>query len=436
MIKRRIAIMVFAIFAFTACVSEVNEYGLDPFDSNGVISHYFTQNLYSAEVPQNIVFYVESSGSMNGLFRPKLPTDFKYTVSAILLQNDIANHTGGICVFNNNGTEVTTYDIQSYRDKMNDGNLISRQSTIVPNMLKKILGDIDKGICNTAVLISDMKYSPVGISSPEIAMNQYKLDIASLFQGRNDLSISIIGFESNYIGSNGMNICEEFPYYLTIIGKSAEVAWIRNVIIETTENQKCRYQGVLNFNMNYGCPKYTMLPYTCIGMLRNRYEYLDTTCNISTSYASFDSSVIPGEAIVAVNFRHLPTDVLNSLSVSDFSIKSYWNDLKPVLMDIYTTLPPTTEDKALIDYVEPNVFFKIQLNGLSNYNSDMIKITINDESYSNDYEWIEKYYGAFKESELDKTISIDMFIDGLENAYHRNQLQNTPMFLFVTSKNL
>jgi hypothetical protein len=49
---------------------------------------------------------------------------------------------------------------------------------------------------------------------------------------------------------------------------------------------------------------------------------------------------------------------------------------------------------------------------------------------------MEKYYGAMAEGDLDRTLSIDGFINGLKRAYPTSaNMQNAPIVLFVTKKN-
>lgn len=422
------------LFLTAACETILNEYGFEPFDENGLLRSSFIDTMCHIEEPTNICFYVESSGSMNGLFRKGQPTRFKYDVSAVLVEHEISKRTGGVCVFNNYGDDVSQYEIKSFRQMMNNGDFISQHATIVPNMLDKMLMDIDSGKCDMAVLISDMKYAPVGVSAPKVAMDQYKLDITSKFMDRQNLAVSIVTLESDYIGANGKTLSSKFPYYLTIIGPQEKVAWMRDKI-ENALGKGSGYQGTINYNISFGCPVYTVLPESSIGMLRNNFEYLEQR-RISASCTSFDSSVIPGEIVVAINYRHLPSEILKSLSDSDFTIKSYWGDLKCTLENVSLQQNASNNnDRELIDHTDPNVFLKIRLDGLKHYNSDMLKITLNDsESFRSYDQWVKKYFGATKEGDLERTLSIDAFFDGLKDAYPDNNLQTTPIYIFITTK--
>ena len=70
--------------SLSSCKGILNEPLIEPFDQNGVVKSSYAESMYSSTEPENVVFYVESSGSMNGLFRKNQSTGFKYDVSAIL----------------------------------------------------------------------------------------------------------------------------------------------------------------------------------------------------------------------------------------------------------------------------------------------------------------------------------------------------------------
>ena len=91
-------------------------------------------------------------------------------------------------------------------------------------------------------------------------------------------------------------------------------------------------------------------------------------------------------------------------------------------------------DTALLQNVNPNVFLKLTVTGLGNNKEDVLKVQLQNRFDKGTF--IEKYYGAVKEDELDKTLSIDGFIEGLKRAYPSEEnFQNAPMVLFITKKN-
>ena len=429
------AIGIFVCCCFGGC-GDINKDELPPYDKDGVILDSVFKSFYTREMPEKAMLYVETSGSMNGLFRKGASTGFKSDISTILLNRQIKPIISSVNVFvDNSGEQVRGYTPEAFRTKMNNGDFVSQQSTIIPKMLEKILSDIDAGACDVAVLISDMKYSPVG-KNHQIAMDQYETEIKSMFDGV-QYSVSLIGCESEYIAINGKSHCDEFPYYFVIIGDTKKTAWMRNKVmnaLESVEATKGHIKGCMDFNIDYGCPRYTALPNQSIGVVQNTSELMSPIVDMhSSSFTTFDDSAQPVTIKLAVNYRHIPLDLVNALSHSDFILSSYMGDMNAEISGI-EPIPDNykCQHQSLIDYVQPNVLIKVNLTGLDTYKSDVISIKLNTLKQSTD--WVEKYYGAELESELDKTLSIDALVKGLSSAYDSYNLQNSAMTLFITTE--
>jgi hypothetical protein len=161
---------------------------------------------------------------------------------------------------------------------------------------------------------------------------------------------------------------------------------------------------------------------------------IDTLVNShSSSFTTYDDAMQPAEVILAVNYRHIPLDVISSLSETDFRVSSYWGLTKASITIMPDTYKPTA-DAVLLQNVNPNVFLKLTVTGLDNNKEDVLKVQLQNRFDKGTF--IEKYYGAVKEDELDKTLSIDGFIEGLKRAYPSEEnFQSAPMVLFITKKN-
>lgn len=146
-----------ASFCFVFCSSPINSINDSHFDENGVYLDSLGAT-FQAVMPTSLDFYVEVSGSMNGFFRANRTTAFKTAVWAI-----VSNFgSPGVSVLSNSGTQATKYTGDQFRNKMNSGGFVSTAETQVPAMLESILSKLDYENGAVAVLISDMKYSPVG----------------------------------------------------------------------------------------------------------------------------------------------------------------------------------------------------------------------------------------------------------------------------------
>lgn len=265
--KRRkpwaLAMCVISIFAISAAgCSSLNTNFDSHFTDSGKLIEDSTETIFELRSPSNVKFYIEVSGSMNGFFRANFPTDFKSDVWQIL--NNCP--TSDICVLTNEGNQGTNFETSKFQTRMNTGAFISSSSTKVPIMLQTIINNLDADTCEVAVLISDMKYSPVGAAAPAVLMAQYSTDVASIL-GKCGKAVSLVGATSNYLDNGGHEICATSPYYFFIIGNAGQVAKTRN-IISTLLEERGHFIDNIDSGFDYGKPKYSF-------GISNRCEQLD-----------------------------------------------------------------------------------------------------------------------------------------------------------------
>ena len=210
--------------------------------------------------PSRIKFYVEVSGSMNGFFRANKPTHFKKDVWEICSYYEpIADN---ITILTNSGNEGANYTMDVFQTRMNTGAFVSAASTKVPLMLQSILSTLDTDKGEVAVLISDMKYSPVGSAAPNVLITQYSTDISKIL-GKFGKSVSLVCATSDYLDRTGKVITERSPYYFFIMGNSNAVAEVRDGI-STLLKGNDRFVDNLESGFDYGVPKYSFgIPNKC-----------------------------------------------------------------------------------------------------------------------------------------------------------------------------
>lgn len=204
-------------------------------------------------MPSTVKFYVEVSGSMNGFFRANKPTDFKSDVWNVL--NSFSSLAPQVSILTNDGSQGASLPLGEFRTRMNTGAFVSSASTKVPLMLQTIIDNLNTDTNEVAVLISDMKYSPVGASAPSVLMSQYTTDINGII-GRFGKAISIIGATSDYLDKTGNVISSRSPYYFVILGKPENVAEVRNYI-SLLIKQKGHLVDNIESGFNYGHPDYS-----------------------------------------------------------------------------------------------------------------------------------------------------------------------------------
>lgn len=239
-----------ASFCFVFCSSPINSINDPHFDENGVYLDSLGAT-FQAVMPTSLDFYVEVSGSMNGFFRANRTTAFKTAVWAI-----VSNFgSPGVSVLSNSGTQATKYTGDQFRNKMNSGGFVSTAETQVPAMLESILSKLDYENGAVAVLISDMKYSPVGNRALPVLLQQYATDIRNIVGKYPGLAYSLVGAYSEFLDARGNVTCEKSPYYYLVIGKDVCVAEIRNCITTILSDRE-NYMDNIETGFDYKRPAY------------------------------------------------------------------------------------------------------------------------------------------------------------------------------------
>lgn len=240
-----------AALLLVSCSSPINNVNDPHFDAEGFCLDSLGDT-FNAKAPSSLAFFVEVSGSMNGFFRANKPTSFKRDVWSI-----VSNFgSPGVSVLSSNGAQTTYYTGDQFRSQMNSGGFISTASTQVPTMLETILSSLEYDNGTVAVLISDMKYSPVGSKSMPVLLQQYSTDIRNIVGKFPGAAYSIVGAYSEYLNASGGVECERSPYYYLIIGKDACVAEVRNCI-STIILDNGNYLDNIETGFDYKRPAYS-----------------------------------------------------------------------------------------------------------------------------------------------------------------------------------
>lgn len=245
---RDYALALLALMTISACCDSLNTLNDPHFTGEGTL----IKKPSFAKLDYNSVihFYIESSGSMNGFFRAGQPTSFKQDVYEIM--SYYSPVTKDVNIMTNSGGVAGQLSLAQFQTAMNTGALKCNASTQVPVMLRNIVSRLKKN--DVAVLISDMKYSPVGSAAPEVLLTQYAAEVA-LIAGKSQKAYSLVCATSNYINKEGSVVTNESPYYYLIVGEQDKVSAVRNGIAIMLQRQK---RFVDNLEIGY---KYASCPY-------------------------------------------------------------------------------------------------------------------------------------------------------------------------------
>ena len=145
-ISKSNVVMAFAVFVvslassvFISCSGTVNTTGSKFFTEDGECIE--KTKTFTSQHPSVVKFYVEVSGSMNGFFRSNQSTKFKNDVWSVI--TDFVSSEEVVNVFQNQNEAAVPVAVNIFRDGMNKGAFVSGASTDVPDMISKMLDDID-----------------------------------------------------------------------------------------------------------------------------------------------------------------------------------------------------------------------------------------------------------------------------------------------------
>ncbi len=402
--------LIVACLTFFSCrtVNTVN----DPyFDENGYCLDTLTKEMFIAEAPRTLDFYVEVSGSMNGFFRANRATRFKKDVWSI-----VSNFGGNdIRILSNAGTIAGKYPVNEFKSRMNSGGFVSNQETLVPTMLKSILSNLnfEEGQC--AVLISDMKYSPERHKDVNVLLAQYQTDIRNVIGEFPELAVSLIMAKSDYLAANGKTIAEDSPYYFLILGKDINVAFMRNCIA-TILDDNGDYGDCIESGFDYKTPAYSF------GIPDNALQLYNepTFTNFDTQYSDTCKVTLN---IDLSDYRWIITNE-NAFRES-LAVKSCYGSsvsIGNISIDVNNHFNKELKRKAIAK-VELKVYNMLT-------GSDVIEWTLNhpDRVITDNFASI---MAATSENDYAGSFSVDRFVAGVFNAL-QNHWDETPNRILIS----
>lgn len=341
--------------------------------------------------PNKIKYYVEVSGSMNGFFRANQPTQFKTDVWQIM--SYFSALPSDVTVLTNNGSTGVRMSIDDFRQQMNTGSFISSASTQVPIMLASIVNDIKPEQGEVAVLISDMKYSPVGASAPKVLMEQYSSDVSRIL-GTFHKPVCLISAISNYLDKKSE--VNESPYYYFLIGNEGEVAYLRNSISTLLDNDHHLIDNIES-GFDYGAPTYSFgIPEYC-------YQLDEEPTFVDFDESASDTCIINLKVDLA-RYRWIMADTAffknafkcNTLYGSNVSVGKIKIEIKNITEQKLNRTATAIVQLKLFDLAMDSEVIEWSLE-LPDLNID--KFT--------------RFFGAVGENDYTKSYSIENFIKGI-----------------------
>lgn len=404
-----------------SCGRDVNSVADPNFETDGSPLDS-TISLFTPTRPTSAKLYVETSGSMNGFFRANKANNFKKTVWSVV--SGLSDISQGIIYPMANGGEIESpISLNEFRTRMNSGNFVSNSSTQVPAMFNNIIENIDTTGNDVAILISDMKYSPMG-NSAEAELIQYQEQIRNIIGTHPNISVSFVCAKSEFLNQDGSTAEPESPYYYIIIGKSENVADVRNDISRWCEATDSYIESG-DIAMDYKTPSYSILE------VKNGLLSSDYPKNLITTFDRELSDTC--SFIIRVDMNGYPWKALASDSLKN-CIKA-----KTVYGSSIDIEPLSGSDHIVDNHAYNNEFerqsyadFLVKLYNVA-LDDEVIEWTFSSRPFdvllSNRFANI---IGATQENDLTGSFSFNKFIEGGFNA-RLNKSSENPVRILVSS---
>lgn len=399
------------ILTVTSCCKKLNPDGLEHFDEDGV--YLEKTQVFNSGRPSNIKFFVEVSGSMNGFFRSNKPTIFKTDVWSVF--SDFASSTEGVNIFFQQNSNPKLIGLEEFRNKMNAGSFVSSASTDVPDMLKRILNDVDTKKSEIGILVSDMKYDPVGNAAAEVLLQHYSIDIRNIMADAGK-ALCLIVAKSDFLDKGGKVACEDSPYYYLVVGKPENVVWMRNFVCTLLKHHG-HYVDAVEWGIDYKSPKVKVSNPDFLNVEnQNCLGGFEDDCTITLDIDITDYPWIYEDADTLKKYLKIKPQV--GIAIKKLSKKDISYDI--------------TEDDG--NQLKRSAIAKVKLQLSDMYDdADVIGITLNTPEVLYPNIKFMQFLGAESPNDVSKTYSMEGFLSGCYSSMPRFR-EKKPIHILI-SKN-
>ena len=414
MTKKLISVSLAVLFSaiLTGC-HDVNCLPDSHFTEDGVLKSKPDSSLVML-LPSKVKFFMEASGSMNGLYRPGCKTEFRddvYQIVSYYLSD--ADFVYILCT--NNGTSGYQLSLREFGHAIKSQGFSSMNTTSITDMIETVVANIDTLNNQVGVLISDMKYDPNGVDDIDYQLGMYTTKVSHITSEAN-MAFSLVAAASKYYDRQGGVVAEKSPYYYLIIGTPQNVAKVRDDISTILMINKTFVDNI-ETGMTYGGPSYSIEKVrNCLK--ENNYAFsgvsTDEPCKIKLNLSLENYRWLMGneEAIKATFSCKMLHG--SKIDVDSISVDSIYKD----------------KDNRLDRKITASIYLSI-----SNMQShcDVVEWNFNPCSIDSEPGLIEAFIGAHNWRDFDKSYSIDCFIKGMFRAAHLNTCSTKPNYILIST---
>lgn len=245
------------IFAFYIALTTMGLVGCH--DVNCLPDSHFTDDGYLKDsidssmvmkMPSEVKFFMEASGSMNGLYRPGCQTEFRDDVYQIVSYYLKSDNDLVYTLCSDNGKSGFQMTLRDFANAIKVQGFPTMGTTSITDMIETVVSNIDTLKNQVGVLISDMKFDPNGKNNIAYQLGMYTTKVSHITSESN-LAFSLVAATSKYYDNQGGVLADKSPYYYLIMGKSENVAKVRDDI-STMLNENDNFADNIETGMNYG----------------------------------------------------------------------------------------------------------------------------------------------------------------------------------------
>lgn len=366
-------------------------------------------------MPSEVKFFLEASGSMNGLYRPGCQTEFRddvYQIVSYYLSDKDLVYT--LC--SDNGKSGFQMSLRDFANAIKVQGFPTMGTTSITDMIETVISNIDTLKNQVGVLISDMKFDPNGKDNIAYQLGMYTTKISHITSESN-MAFSLVAATSKYYDNQGGVIADKSPYYFLIMGKPENVAKVRDDI-STMLNENKSFVDNIETGMSYGGPQFELEKVrNCMKMGKQptfRDVDDDSPCRIKLKlHLENYRWLMSNEEVVRSTFEckmiHGSKVEIDSIQIDSLYKDSEHRLNRSMTASIYMSISNLQAD------------------------CDVLEWSFNPCKIDNAVGEFNQFFGADNWKQFNKTYSIENFLQGLFRAAHLSSCSKKPNYVLIST---
>lgn len=366
-------------------------------------------------MPSEVKFFMEASGSMNGLYRPGCQTEFRddvYQIVSYYLSDKDLVYT--LC--SDNGKSGYQMSLREFASAIKTQGFPTMGTTSITDMIETVISNIDTLKNQVGVLISDMKFDPNGKDDIAYQLGMYTTKVSHI-TSESKLAFSLVAATSKYFDNQGGVVADKSPYYFLIMGTPQNVAKVRDDI-STMLMVNHNYVDNIETGMNYGGPKFELEKVkNCIKMSKQ------------PTFTGVDAE-LPCRIKLILDLDNYRWLMSNEEAIRTTFVCKMIHGSKVDIDSISVDSLYKDSDNRLNRSMKASIFMSIKN---LQADCDVLEWSFDPCKIDGAVGDFNLFYGANSWKEFDKTYSIENFLQGLFRAAHLSTCSKKPNYVLIST---